>query len=575
MSRAIAQLERLEPRIALSAGGLDTSYGDGGRVTLFPNADFTVADETRINQLLPMSDGRLIVAGWLLNGPPYIERFLADGTLDSSFPVRNLEAQFAARGITSIGCAFTPDEKLLLRAARSSTPPYTPILLRLTHSGKIDRTFGHNGVARIPLESAGNTITLPDGRIVMTGAIHNDISEPNDDYTEAVDGIAVLKPNGKPDLRFGSNGVVETEHTFFLDDSLYPERQSIGAERIFPLSGGRFLYLRAANHSVAVWNDAIEEFIGSYQSGTIEAQVFNIDGSVDKTFRFDPGGMLAPLGAPEPQDSSFGAVFGGQFLADGASQRPDGSIQIALVVDTTPTDLSLDPDQHKASFNAYTATLGMDGTISDLKLLQTHYTTEHPSFFRQSDGELLLNDGSGAFKRYHADGSPDPSFVIDPSLNQQYTTLQGAVFSNDGQIIGSYIEVQYPDEKPFLAKVRTGVAPAGIFAGAPVRAPRSSSYRFTVTWHDADKIDAASLASPSAIVYGPVGTTRIATLLSLEPSGDATTIVATYRLAAPGGTWDAADNGVYSVRTRGRRIFDKAGHSTSARVLGRFAVAIA
>src|SRR5206468_1504085 len=80
----------------------------------------------------------------------------------------------------------------------------------------------------------------------------------------------------------------------------------------------------------------------------------------------------------------------------------------------------------------------------------------------------------------------------------------------------------------------------------PAPAAGNPSVDFTVTLADNTTVSANSLA-PS---YVPVPLSDApfapATLLSTNPTTDAPTITATYRLTAPGGAWDSTDNGNYT-----------------------------
>src|SRR5205814_10388652 len=67
---------------------------------------------------------------------------------------------------------------------------------------------------------------------------------------------------------------------------------------------------------------------------------------------------------------------------------------------------------------------------------------------------------------------------------------------------------------------------------------------------------------------------RHARLLSTDATGDHKVINATYLLTAPDGTWDAADNGRYSVRVERRSVRDLNGIPSGRRTIGQFFVRI-
>ncbi|MFM7844940.1 MAG: dockerin type I domain-containing protein, partial [Planctomycetota bacterium] len=85
-------------------------------------------------------------------------------------------------------------------------------------------------------------------------------------------------------------------------------------------------------------------------------------------------------------------------------------------------------------------------------------------------------------------------------------------------------------------------------------------------------LDLPSLQSePAAIrVSGPLGYQSIAQLVSIVPTRDGVTQIATYRVAAPGGTWDRSDNGRYEISVLPHSIVDSVGTELSTGAIGSF-----
>ena len=92
---------------------------------------------------------------------------------------------------------------------------------------------------------------------------------------------------------------------------------------------------------------------------------------------------------------------------------------------------------------------------------------------------------------------------------------------------------------------------------------------FKVTYADDVAVDGASINGTDVSVTGPNGYAQTGVLSSLQKDGG--TATATYRVAAPGGAWDAADNGTYTVSMRANEVRDKAGAYVAAGTLGTFA----
>jgi hypothetical protein len=119
------------------------------------------------------------------------------------------------------------------------------------------------------------------------------------------------------------------------------------------------------------------------------------------------------------------------------------------------------------------------------------------------------------------------------------------------------------------------VAPTVTNLAAPnVTSGGGTTYRFTVTFSDNLAIDSASLSNGDIRVSGPGGFTQLATLVGVTPAGNGTPRTATYQINAPGGAWDTADGGTYTVAVEANQVFDSVGNPLSATTLGSFQVSL-
>ena len=100
----------------------------------------------------------------------------------------------------------------------------------------------------------------------------------------------------------------------------------------------------------------------------------------------------------------------------------------------------------------------------------------------------------------------------------------------------------------------------------------STSQTFTVQYADAVQLNSASFGIGDLLVTGPEGFSQAATLVSFTPAGNGTSRTVTYQVSAPGGTWDANDNGSYQITLQGEQVFDTSGNFISTTALGSFAV---
>ena len=103
----------------------------------------------------------------------------------------------------------------------------------------------------------------------------------------------------------------------------------------------------------------------------------------------------------------------------------------------------------------------------------------------------------------------------------------------------------------------------------------SAAANFTVTFADNSGINAATIDAGDLTVSAPDGTALPVTLVGINTAGNGTPRTATYSIAAPGGTWDTADKGAYTVAVKAGQVSDTNGTKIAASVLGNFNLDIA
>jgi uncharacterized delta-60 repeat protein len=143
-------------------GTLDSSFDGDGKVLFYSGT----SDSTFFDIAL-QSDGKILASGWVA-GVPYVARFNADGSLDSSFgdsgEVFRPDLSFGFTGL-----ALQSDGKIIL-AARDDFAA-----TRLNPDGSLDTSFAGTGtIQAVPSARVSNLIVQPDDKIVMTGG--NDTS---------------------------------------------------------------------------------------------------------------------------------------------------------------------------------------------------------------------------------------------------------------------------------------------------------------------------------------------------------------------------------------------------------------
>jgi hypothetical protein len=113
---------------------------------------------------------------------------------------------------------------------------------------------------------------------------------------------------------------------------------------------------------------------------------------------------------------------------------------------------------------------------------------------------------------------------------------------------------------------------AGTFAD--VTTPGGASYTFQVTYTDDTAINVATVINNNNAVRvtGPGGFNQPATYVSINNSTNGTPRTATYSITAPGGTFDAADNGTYTVAVQPSQVTDTSANFVPAGPIGTFRV---
>ncbi len=92
---------------------------------------------------------------------------------------------------------------------------------------------------------------------------------------------------------------------------------------------------------------------------------------------------------------------------------------------------------------------------------------------------------------------------------------------------------------------------------------------------DNQRIDAATLGDGDLVLSGPGGIMIPLTfVVPATPLKDAGTITVEYTFAAPGGSWDAADNGEYQVLITDGQVTDILGNAVAAGPIASFTIAI-
>ena len=175
-TRPIGSFETNLPDFALARynpdGNLDTSFGGDGKVSTaftpdWANFGYDVA-------LAP--DGKIVAAGWGLphgaGGPGVIDvaRYNADGSLDASFDGDGRVVSAPGTDNGAFAVVVQPDRRVVV----AGFIEFDLGLVRYNAGGRLDLTFGSEGVARSSLgrfATAYDLVRQPDGKLVAAGVV--------------------------------------------------------------------------------------------------------------------------------------------------------------------------------------------------------------------------------------------------------------------------------------------------------------------------------------------------------------------------------------------------------------------
>jgi len=180
---ALALVGALAPSASAAPGQLDSSFGDGGRVTLNPGGF-----EGAYSDVAIQPDGKIVLAGFAFANPGEtdiaVTRLNANGSPDQSFgnggtTLLNYSVAPPRTQDIANAVALQPDGKIVVAGASDDFEA----VVRLTVTGTLDTTFDPGGprpgFAR-RRNGTGNDVAIdPAGRILSVGAYNFDPTGTN------------------------------------------------------------------------------------------------------------------------------------------------------------------------------------------------------------------------------------------------------------------------------------------------------------------------------------------------------------------------------------------------------------
>ena len=545
-------------------------YNPDGSPDVTFGRDNAVIPEMSVLAQVVQSDGKIVAAGYrggLADGTArgVVARYTADGAPDPGFAVRPTD------GNGTIGMetdAFQTGDAATIAAAVHAVAigPGGAIYVagvsgsqlavaRFTASGDPDTTFDDDGLRVIDFGAAGGLdagygiAVLADGSSIVAG-------ESAGDWL-----LVKFQPDGDLDASFGGDGLVTHDRGSDQDVAVTP--------------------LLVAGNKLLVSGTAF-----SAGSRTIQLVRFNADGSVDNTFAaggLSTGFTTAVLGV----DDAFNRLDARSIAID-----PAGNIVVAGAAG------------NDAGVARYSADGNPDATFGDAGRVTFDWggTDDPDSIVLGAGGQLFL---SGTVESASAPGvvvaalTPDgqrrTDFGTDGVLNLDAAATGGLprLFRNDvlsrhglasrqgDRLIVASREQRGTSDQSRRSSLQRLEAPdttAPTAAAAPtapifVGGPGATTQSFVVTYTDNVAVDLATLGIDDVTVVGPGGAIPVVLAVTIQPgSGSVRTV--RYTVNAPGGSFDAADNGTYTITATPGAVADTSGNALAAGQLGAFTVNI-
>ncbi len=268
----------------------------------------------------------------------------------------------------------------------------------------------------------------------------------------------------------------------------------------------------------------------------------------------------ATLEADNPVAANSGAFF--------AEQRWYGTLEVVsggVAVVTGGATVTSSNGGPSYIMNAYTTCSGttLNGTtIYGVGYVSCTDVTTWPQIV-----QFVVNE-TGVRTTYTPQTSGGKTYSYDANAATNPTDTGGG-FVGEGLQTGPFSRYQIME----LVAPDT-IAPTANANAADITTAGGSTHTFTVQYGDNVAVDVSTLDSSDVRVTGPNGFDQLATFVSVDTATDGTPRTATYQITAPGGSWDASDNGGYSLTIEASQVGDTSGNLVAAGVVGSFGVTI-
>ncbi len=194
-------------------GSLDESFGDSGFVVL----NFGLAQQVILSVVI-QKDNKVLLAGFgtrysqpfnderPINYNILLARLMPDGTFDSTFGINGMVNEDFGNQEQGIDVKLQSDGNIVVAGnwAEKWDSYGNFMVARYQSDGRIDKTFGNNGIGISFLGSPSNAVSIDiqnDGKIILGGGTNSPGNPVNSKCA-----FTRYLPNGTPDDSFGNMG---------------------------------------------------------------------------------------------------------------------------------------------------------------------------------------------------------------------------------------------------------------------------------------------------------------------------------------------------------------------------------
>jgi uncharacterized delta-60 repeat protein len=173
------------------------------------------------------------------------------------------------------------------------------------------------------------------------------------------------------------------------------------------------------------------------------------------------------------------------------------------------------------------------------------------SLDRQDGGRRYVATYTLAGPNGHWDGANNGTYTV--------ALAAGAVADTSGNTVAA-------DAKEFVVNIPAPDvdAPTASINSADVTNAGAATHTVRVTYTDNRNVRESTIGTGDVRVTGPGGAALQVSAVSTQPDENSRTIVATYTIAAPGGSWDPSENGTYTIEVLAGEVNDTSGNGVAA-----------